>query len=69
MAPTLTTADIAYMQAHASDSLAPNIIACCAVCGTASLLFIIARVCSRMLSAAKLQLSDWLVIVGWVSIL
>ncbi|KUI56623.1 hypothetical protein VP1G_04044 [Cytospora mali] len=65
MAPTLTPQDIAYMQAHASDSLKINIIVCCAVCGVASLLFVIARIWSRRLSAAKLQQSDWMVIVAW----
>ncbi|PSR79597.1 hypothetical protein BD289DRAFT_375278 [Coniella lustricola] len=68
MAPTLTDSDIAYMEAHASDSLAINIIVCCAVCGFASGCFIAARIWSRMLIASRLSWSDWTLITAWLMI-
>lgn len=67
MSATLAPEDLAFMHAHASDNLKIDIIVCSAICGVASLVFILARLRSRMLSEARLGWSDWLVIIGYVS--
>lgn len=66
MSATPTPEQIAYMQAHASDNLKVDIIVCSAICGVASLVFILARLWSRMLSQARLGWNDWIVIIGYV---
>lgn len=69
MSATPTPEDIAYMQAHASDNLKRDIIVCSAICGVASLVFVLARLWSRRLNQAALGWNDWLVIIGYVSTL
>lgn len=69
MSATPTPEDIAYMQAHASDNLRIDIIVCSAICGVASLVFIVARLWSRKLNEAALGWNDWLVIIGYVGTL
>lgn len=63
-----TPQQIAYMKAHSDDTLVPNIIACCSVCGIASIIFILMRFWSRKLvhGRVKVQMSDWLLIIAWV---
>lgn len=59
---------MANMQAHPDDSLVPDIIACCLICGIASIIFILLRFWSRKLvhGRIKLQLSDWLLLIALV---
>ena len=57
---------IAYMQAHASDDLRSNVIACCSVCAFFAAVFVAARLFARHLSS-KFLLADWLNIFSFVS--
>lgn len=57
---------IAYMQAHASDNLSPNVIVCCSVCAFLAAVFVAARLFARLLSG-KFILADWLIIFSFVS--
>ncbi|KAL7800067.1 hypothetical protein V8C37DRAFT_3685 [Trichoderma ceciliae] len=60
-------AEIAYMEAHIDDTLVPNIIACTAICGVASVLIIILRLTARIITKASLQMSDWLILFAWLN--
>lgn len=61
-------AEIAYMEAHISDTRVPDIIACSAICGIASIIIITLRLVARMLAKAGMQTSDWLILFAWVSL-
>lgn len=61
-------AEIANMEAHIDDTLVPNIIACTAICGAASLVFLILRFISRFITKSRLQRSDWCILFAWVSL-
>lgn len=58
--------DVAYMQAHASDNMKVEIIVCSSFCAASSVLFVLARLWSRMLATARIHWSDWLIIFGLV---
>ncbi|RFU74508.1 integral membrane [Trichoderma arundinaceum] len=60
-------AEIAYMEAHISDTVVPDIIVCTAICGGASVIFIVLRLVSRMITKATLQASDWLILFAWLN--
>lgn len=69
--PKLPTAEqMANMQVYPDDSLALNIIACCLICGIASIIFILLRFWSRKLvhRRIKLHMSDWVLLLAWVGI-
>ncbi|KAI1264775.1 hypothetical protein F5Y18DRAFT_78615 [Xylariaceae sp. FL1019] len=54
--------------AYARESLVPNLIACIAIAGAASIVFIALRIWSRRITYGHLQCdtSDWLLLVAWV---
>ncbi|KAI0107963.1 hypothetical protein F4776DRAFT_416780 [Hypoxylon sp. NC0597] len=53
---------IAYMMAHASDNLRPNIIVCVSICGFLATLFVAVRLFARWLHGNTLLLADYLII-------
>ena len=57
-----------YWETHPGDSLVPNIIACVAVTGVLSTLFVALRLLGRwrINNALRFHSSDWLVVVAWV---
>ncbi|OTB10487.1 hypothetical protein K445DRAFT_70117 [Daldinia sp. EC12] len=59
---------IAYMLSHEDETLVPDMIACVAVCGIASIVFIVLRLYSQYLVSRKFHLtqSDILLLLGWV---
>jgi hypothetical protein len=59
---------LAYMVEHASDTLVPQVIACCATCGPLATLFVGLRFISRRLTGSSIILSDWLIVVAWVRV-
>lgn len=59
--------EIAYMEAHASDNLRPNIIACVSICAFLAAVFLAARLLARRLSGSKVFLADYLIIFSFVS--
>lgn len=63
-----TAQQVIYMEAHAGDTLVPDIIICCSVCGIASIVFLLLRVWSRKIVHGRLKLhsSDWLLFIAWV---
>ncbi|KAI1436713.1 hypothetical protein GGR50DRAFT_185938 [Xylaria sp. CBS 124048] len=63
-----TPQDIAFMEAHADDTLVPNIIACVSICGIASIVFIGLRFSSQTLIRRQisLNLSDWFLLLSWL---
>lgn len=62
MANLPTEEDIAWMMAHIDDSLVPDIIACCAICGAFSVIILYLRIWSRLQTGLLPILSDWLVV-------
>ncbi|KAI0111154.1 hypothetical protein GGR51DRAFT_569214 [Nemania sp. FL0031] len=62
-----TPEQVAYMQAHASDNLAPNIIACVSISATAATVFVALRLWSRRIQHGSMNLdaSDYLVLAAW----
>jgi hypothetical protein len=62
MANMPTEDEIAWMQAHINDSTVPEIIACCSICGAASVIILTLRIWSRLQTRRRLVLSDNLVI-------
>ncbi|KAL4816045.1 hypothetical protein BDW67DRAFT_175825 [Aspergillus spinulosporus] len=69
MANMPTEDEIAWMQAHINDSTVPDIIACCSICGAASVIFLALRIWSRLQTRRQLVLSDNLVISSVLNIL
>lgn len=69
MANMPTEDEIAWMQAHINDSTVPDIIACCSICGAASVIILTLRIWSRLQTRRQLVLSDNLVISSVVSIM
>lgn len=61
-----TQEQIAYMMAHIDDNLVPNIIIATSVCGAVATGFLFLRFYARRVAEAALQMSDWLLAVGWV---
>ncbi|KAI2463957.1 hypothetical protein F4781DRAFT_95366 [Annulohypoxylon bovei var. microspora] len=53
---------VAYMVAHASDDLRPNIIVCVSVCAFLSVVFVATRLFARWLHGNTLLLADYLII-------
>ncbi|KAI3331630.1 hypothetical protein HD806DRAFT_477917 [Xylariaceae sp. AK1471] len=68
MADGLSDSERAWMLAHADETLVPNIIACIAISGAASILFLGLRVWSRQITYGyvRLELSDWFLLVAWI---
>lgn len=67
--PTIPTSEeVAYMLAHADDSLVADLIACTTVCATAATVFVGLRLWSRRVLRGRLTLdaSDWLIVAAWV---
>ncbi|KAI1258798.1 hypothetical protein F5Y18DRAFT_412152 [Xylariaceae sp. FL1019] len=60
--------DVAYMLAHASDSLIPDIIACTSICGVAATVFLILRLYCQWLTPDRkmARLADWFMVIAWV---
>lgn len=70
MARFPTEEEVAYMAARPNDNLIPNIIACTTACGISSILILVLRFFSqRLVSRAGMTMSDWLLIIGWVSLM
>ncbi|KAI2768087.1 hypothetical protein F4815DRAFT_68448 [Daldinia loculata] len=67
MTPRPSQEQIAYMLAHKNDSLVPNIIAACSICGVASTVFILLRLYSQYLVFRKFRVtqSDILLLIAW----
>ncbi|KAI1409847.1 hypothetical protein F5Y13DRAFT_169053 [Hypoxylon sp. FL1857] len=57
-----TPEQIAYMMAHASDDLRPNIIVCVSICAFLAVLFVGTRLYARWLHGNTLLLADYLII-------
>ncbi|TDZ10312.1 Satratoxin biosynthesis SC1 cluster protein 4 [Colletotrichum sidae] len=57
-----TEQDIAWMTAHIDDTLVADIIICCAVCATASVVVLALRIWSRIQVRLRPIFSDWLVV-------
>ncbi|CAG8952807.1 hypothetical protein HYFRA_00009052 [Hymenoscyphus fraxineus] len=68
MANIPTPAQLAYFAAHPHDNLVPDIIACCSVCGIASVVFILLRLWARHLIHGRVvvNMSDWLLIIAFI---
>ncbi|KAI0165255.1 hypothetical protein GGR52DRAFT_575346 [Hypoxylon sp. FL1284] len=66
-----TSEEAAWMRAHEDDNMVPNIIACCSICSIASTVFLALRIQSRKIARGRfmLDISDWLLVGGWTSIL
>ncbi|KAI0839478.1 hypothetical protein F5Y06DRAFT_23125 [Hypoxylon sp. FL0890] len=54
--------EIAYMMAHASDDLRPNIIVCVSICAFLAAVFVATRLFARWLHGNTLMLADYLII-------
>ncbi|KAL7619925.1 hypothetical protein AAE478_010472 [Parahypoxylon ruwenzoriense] len=65
-----TDEEIAWMLAHADDTLVTNIITCCSVCGVASTVFLALRIWSRKIIHGHivLEMSDWLLVIAHCTI-
>ncbi|UKZ82427.1 hypothetical protein TrVFT333_010216 [Trichoderma virens FT-333] len=63
-----TAAEIADKEEAQIDTLEPNIVACRAICGAASLVLVILRFLSRFITKSGLQRSDWCILFDWVSL-
>lgn len=59
--------DIAMMQANIADTLVTDIIVCTAVCGVASMVILALRFAARRIANIRIQPSDWLISIAWVS--
>ncbi|XXH01339.1 hypothetical protein Hte_007697 [Hypoxylon texense] len=59
-----TEEEIAWMLAHEDDTMVPNLIACCVICGIASIVFLALRIWSRKIARGHvvLDMSDWLLV-------
>lgn len=64
-----TPEQLAYYIAHASDTRVPNIIACASITAFFSTVFLLLRILGRwwQRNGLRLDLSDWLIILAWVS--
>ncbi|RYP41490.1 hypothetical protein DL767_000995 [Monosporascus sp. MG133] len=60
--------DMAWLQAHAHETLVPNMIVCASVCSAATVAFVVLRLRSRwiMHGYLRLEASDWLILISFL---